>query len=506
MKKLYYSIILTVAFALIISSCKKDYLNTFPTDQIGSEKALSNTENAMASLNGIHRSMYFQWANQGEAGEGSMNINRDMLGEDLVMTSSGNGWYNTTYQWTAHRGETNTTAYFPWRMYYRFIANANMIINGIDNTTGNPATKKAIKGEALVYRAWSHFQLVQLFGKRYDAATIPNSQPGVPIMLTNTYDGLARSSVEEVYKQINTDLDSAIANLTGYARANRSHFNVAVAKGIKARVALTMQNWASAAALANQARTGQSLGTGSTFSLMSNTQYKAGFNDYTNPEWMWGSAVISDQTTYFYSYFAYMSRNFSSTNIRGNPKAISTALYNNVIFTATDVRKANFDPTGLHTSLGLTSDFTKKPYTSQKYLAAGGADSRGDVVYMRIAEMYLIEAEAYARMGGQDAAAQTALNALRQNRETVPASYVPTANTGNALINEIMLNRRLELWGEGFRFTDLKRLNLPLDRTGANHSVSLCIVTSILAGDVRWEWLIPKDEINANKLMVQNPL
>jgi hypothetical protein len=201
-----------------------------------------------------------------------------------------------------------------------------------------------------------------------------------------------------------------------------------------------------------------------------------------------------------------MSRNFSSTNIRGNPKAINRALYNNAIFTATDVRKANFDPTGAHTALGLASSFTKKPYTNQKFLAAGGADSRGDVVYMRAAEMYLIEAEAYARMGTQDAAAQFALNTLRQNRETVAANYVASVNTGAALINEIMLNRRLELWGEGFRFTDLKRLNEPVDRTGANHSVSLCVETTIPAGDVRWEWLIPKSEIDANNEMIQNDL
>ncbi len=505
MKKIIYSTLIIAALTVFLSSCGKDYLQTYPTDQVSAESAFTTTANAMQALNGIHRIMYTQWANQGEAGEASMNINRDMLGEDLVMTSSGNGWYNTTYQWLAHRSETNATAYFPWRMYYRFIANANMIINNIDKAVGPDADKKAIKGEALCYRAWAHFQLVQLYGKRFDKTTA-NDNPGVPIMLTNNFDGQERNTVAEVYTQINKDLDDAITNLTGYARANRSHFNVAVAKGIKARVALTTQNWADAVTFAQQARGSQSLGTGTTFSLMTNTQYKAGFNDYTNPEWMWGSTVIPDQTTYFYSFFAYMSRNFSSTNIRGNPKAINTLLYNNAIFTATDVRKANFDPTGLHTALNLAATFTKKTYTSQKFLAAGEADSRGDVVYMRMAEMYLIEAEAYARMGGQDAAAQTALNTLRQNRETVPANYVASTNTGNALINEIMLNRRLEFWGEGFRFTDLKRLNLPLDRTGANHTLSLCLITNIAAGDVQWEWLIPKDELNANPKIKQNPL
>lgn len=506
MKRLiFYTLILT-AMTLFAASCSEDYLDTAPTDQLSASDAFTTTGNAMQALNGIHRILYSQWANQGEAGEASMNINRDMLGEDLVMTSSGNGWYNTTYQWQATRSETNATAYFPWRMYYRLIANANMIINNVDKATGKLSEKRAIKGEALAYRAWAHFQLVQLYGKRYDKANGTNSQFGGPIMLTNKFDGQPRNTVEEVYAQINKDLDSAIVNLAGYVRANRSHFNVAVAKGIKARVALTMQNWTDAATLAQQARTGTDIGGTTTFSLMTTTDYRAGFNNYTNREWMWGSTVIADQTTYFYSFFAYMSRNFSSTNIRGNPKAINSALYNNPAFTATDVRKLNFDPAGTHASLNLPSNFTKKPYTSQKFIAAGEADSRGDVVYMRAAEMYLIEAEAYARMGGQEVAARAALNALRQARETVAGNYVASTNTGQALIDEILLNRRLELWGEGFRYTDLKRLNLPLNRNGANHSLALCLILDIPAGDVKWEWLIPKDELNANPQMVQNDL
>jgi hypothetical protein len=497
MKRLLYSTLIIAALSLFMTSCSEDWLDTTPTDQVGSADAFTTTGKALGALNGIHRSMYFQWANQGEAGEGSMNINRDMLGEDLVMTSSGNGWYNTTYQWSAHRSETAAVDYFPWRMYYRIIANANMIINNIDNAEGPQNEKDLIKGQALTYRAWCHFNLVQLYGKRYVAGTT-NTQDGVPIMVTNNVEGQPRNSVEEVYAQVIDDLEDAITLLAEYTRPNKSPLNASVAKGVRARVALTMQDWSTAATMAAEARTG--------YSLMTNSEYTAGFNNYTNREWMWGSTVISDQTTYFYSFFAYMSRNFSSTNIRGNPKAINSALYNNPIFTATDVRKANFDPTGLHIALGLPSNFTRKPYTSQKFIAAGGADSRGDVVYMRAAEMYLIEAEAYARMGGHDTEALTALNALRQARETVAANYVASANTGQALIDEIMLNRRLELWGEGFRFTDLKRLNLPLDRNGANHQISLCIVTDIPAGDVKWEWLIPKQELNANDKMVQNPL
>jgi len=82
-----------------------------------------------------------------------------------------------------------------------------------------------------------------------------------------------------------------------------------------------------------------------------------------------------------------------------------------------------------------------------------------------------------------------------------------STNTGQALINEILLQRRIELWGEGFRFFDLKRTNSALDRTGANHSATLTSnLMTVEAGSNQWQWLIPQDELNANPQVVQNPL
>jgi hypothetical protein len=127
----------------------------------------------------------------------------------------------------------------------------------------------------------------------------------------------------------------------------------------------------------------------------------------------------------------------------------------------------------------------------------------GDVPYMRAAEMYLIEAEARARQG-QNLAAQTALFTLVKNRD---ASYVQSTSTGATLIAEIMWNRRVEFWGEGFRFTDLKRTNQPMSRVGIpNHLAALILVSTIPAGDVQWQFLFPQDEINTNQALVQNPL
>ncbi len=173
-------------------------METVPTSAVTDVSIFSTTTNAMMALNGIHRSMSMQYSNQDEAGQGSINIHMDTFGDDLVMHSAGNGWFNNTYTWTMHRNANHRNPYFIYRFYYKIIANANMIISNIDNASGPAEEKKMIKGEALAYRGWAHFMLVQLFAKRYDASTA-NDQMGVPIMIINTTEGLPRESVKKVY-------------------------------------------------------------------------------------------------------------------------------------------------------------------------------------------------------------------------------------------------------------------------------------------------------------------
>ncbi|CAM3494259.1 RagB/SusD family nutrient uptake outer membrane protein [Pontibacter korlensis] len=491
---------------LVFSSCEKDYLETQPTDAVSEQSVFTTTANAWAALNGIHRAMFIQYDNQDQAGHGSVLINMEMLGEDVVMTAAGNGWFNSTYKWLTHRNANAGTVRFAYRFYYKLIANANMIINNIDKVDGPDADKKEIKGQALAYRAWAHHQLVQLFAERYDASKGTNNQLGVPVLTTNTTEGQPRASVEAVYTQINADLDEAIS-LLPQGRNAKSHFNIDVAKGLKARVALTMGDWATAAQYANEAR--------QAYALMSQEDYLAGFSNVENKEWMWGSDQIADQTTYFYSFFAYMSVNFSSTNIRTNPKAINNKLYAEIA--DTDVRKQLWDPqpTAVKDAEGKTtgydvngytipSTFSPKPYMNRKFQADGNASSIGDVPYMRAAEMYLIEAEALARLGrdGDAAAVLAELVQARDEEYTVDV-------TGQDLINEVLVQRRIELWGEGFRFFDLKRTNSALNRLETNHNATLVDnLFEVPAGDKRWQWVIPQDELNANRNpgMVQNPL
>jgi len=167
------------------------------------------------------------------------------------------------------------------------------------------------------------------------------------------------------------------------------------------------------------------------------------------------------------------------------------------------VRKDLWDPSGENQEFPIPENGSRAPYMSKKFLVADPGSSIGDLPLMRAAEMILIQAEAEARQGKFNEAAQT-LYTLVHSRDD---EYQLSANTGDDLINEILVQRRIELWGEGFRFYDLKRTNSPLDRNGGNHNDSNAGVMTVQPTDKRWQFLIPQDEINnSSGVVIQNPI
>ena len=166
----------------------------------------------------------------------------------------------------------------------------------------------------------------------------------------------------------------------------------------------------------------------------------------------------------------------------------------------TDLRRGWWDPTG-KMSVPTTS-FTKRAYQHRKFTARSSGDAVGDYAFMRLAELYLMKAEALAR-DNKATEAQTTFTKFQITRDP---DYVSKGNTGDALIAEIMNSRYVELWGEGFNWLDHKRLGLPINRTNSNFDVATCTVLEVPADDKRWQWAIPQQEMNSNSLMVQNPL
>lgn len=484
-----------VVLLISLAACSDDFLEKTPTDIVSPETVFATTDNAYAAINGMHRQLYRQWySRQAEGGQSANMIYMDALGEDYVFTGNGSGWFRAEYQWIAHRNATAAILRFNYGFYYAFIGNANQIIVNIDNAEGPVEDKNFLKAQALTYRAWSYFQMVRLFGERYEKGG-DNSGLGMSLILEPTEGAVPRNTVEEVYAQINKDLDEAI-DLFGSAvsRPDISHLDIHVAKGIKARVALEQQDYSVAAKNAREAREG--------FPMMSQEEVMSGFSDFTNKEWIWGIHQRDDQPTYFYSFFAYLG-NFSSSDTRGNPKAISAKLYD--LISDTDIRKQLWDPTGADPDFPIVSGAAvREPYMTRKFMLANPGNSNGDLAFMRAAEMVLIEAEALAAQGNDNDAADV-LYILANARDP---EYEKSTNTGEKLMEEILIQRRIELWAEGFRFYDLKRLNLPLDRTGSNHNATLTQGKfEEPAGTKNWVFLIPQAEIDYTLGVVkQNPL
>jgi hypothetical protein len=489
-----FVIILALIFGMISTSCENVYLDTTPTASIDAGSAYATTKNAAAAINGIYRSFIVRYlSSQGHSGHPAMMIILDHMGEDMIIGTTSASWHVGETRWTAHRSDVNTMAQFPYEMYYRIIGNANIGIANLDKAVGPAADRNALKGEALALRAFGYFNLVQLYGKRYDATAKPNAQLGVPLVLEPTTEGKPRNTVEEVYTQINKDLTDAAA-LLSTSRVNKSHINLGVVKGLQARVALVQQDWTNAAKFAAEARAG--------YLPMTAAMYTDGFQDIANSEWMWGFDHLEDQTEYFGGYHSYISCNYNSTVIRTYPKVINSLLYKQI--PTTDVRAQMWVETPTATNTIIPPGGVRPKFLNQKFRLPGvpSTSAMGDVPYMRAAEMYLIEAEAKARLNDAAGASQVLFD-LVKTRNT---SYVKSTKTGVALIDEILVQRRVELWGEGHRFFDLKRTNAALNRNGTNAIASVALLYDVAPGDVRWEFLIPRREINANPAIVQNPL
>lgn len=486
--------------ALVISlvSCSADFLETSPTSSYDQSFIFTTTDNAFAAVNGIHKSMVRQYySRQNIGGYPSFQIAMDCLGEDLVFPTAGNGWWTNTgeVRWTSNRNANGWLSAFPFRISYLWVSNANMIIDNVDAAQGPELQKEMIKGQALAYRGMAYFWLVQLYGDRYDASS-SNSSLAVPLVVNTVEVKKPLESVANIYAQICTDLEQSISLLNNPSNSyvkfsSKSHFTAATVMGLRARVALAMQDWANAKKYAEMAISTTDA------TLMSRTQYTQGFNNADNPEWMWGFEMIPDQTLYFYGYMAYMSWNFNSSNIRGCPKCINNVLYDKI--PATDVRKGLFDPTGKAYTMP-TSSYKKYPYMNKKFAVADYSSSVADANFMRLGEMYLIAAEACANLNDA-ATAQNYLYTLNTTRDT---GYTKSTSTGATLLEEIYTYRRIELWGEGFRFLDLKRLNKDLNRNGTNQNAAVCYTMEVPAGDILWKLAIPQEEIDANDLIDPN--
>jgi hypothetical protein len=484
--------------SMLAVSCKKDFLTTAPSNAVAPEQIFSSTAKIQLFLDGTYKILY-QFAPNNSTGhdnygQKSWDLANDLMGNDMVVHSAGYGWYNTDYQYTEFlRATSGRQPENAWYFYYTINGKANQILEFIDAAQGPQADKDIIKGQAYALRAYAYFYLVNYWSQTYKGHETDKGVPIYPSLASTKAGGNPRATVQQVYDFINADLNAADALLTGKPRSSKVYMDISVVKGFRARVALMQENWAVAATNANAARQG--------YTLMSSAQYTqfGAFSQISNPEWMWGSLIPATEATIYASFFSHMDIRTGGYAALGGQKKITKALYDQI--PVGDVRKSVFKTPGTGTS-------ANPDYNQLKFQVPVAGSWAADYLYMRAAEMYLIEAEALARQG-QDANARLVLETLVKTRN--PA-YSAAAFSGATLIGEIMLQRRIELWGEGFSLMDIKRWKTGLNRpTGPGNHGSPNFTPGVLTtpdADPRFLMRIPQTELDLNGTMTaadQNP-
>lgn len=281
-----------------------------------------------------------------------------------------------------------------------WISNVNYILAEEETMSGSEAEKNYVLGQAYAVRAYSYFMLAQMFSRTYKGH---ENEPCVPVYTEPTditTEGKGRSTVEDVYQQITLDLDKAIEMLSNSGkRIHISHINEAVASGIKARVALVMEDWQTALDAAKVAinKSGCSIGTG--------TAVTGGMNDITADNVMWGAEIIADQSGMYASLFTHMDADQGKYGASAR-KQINKLLYAKI--GTNDVRKKWWNP--------QDENNEKNGYQQEKFKFKDYAKWTGDYIFMRIEEMYLTAAEASCRLN-DDKGAQMMLTSLMQKRD-----------------------------------------------------------------------------------------
>lgn len=405
---------------------------------------------------------------------------------------------STRYQaLTVAVGTSGTSHIASWGTHYNVIQDANLLIGAIEEGVLPAATLARYRAEALTIRAFAFHNLVKVYG--YDPGNFNNGpeanwDAGVVIRTEPTIDVLdadlrPRSSVNDVYAQINADLEAA-RQLSDNLGTNNSFITRAFIDGLNARVALYAGEWAQAATYAQNAISsfgGTLQNTSATVANMFDEALgnhpEALFKLVVNPDTEGGGFNNNGPGTYTSDGF-----------LAQFPTQFLIDKYDD-----DDYRLGWYRPCADAQRVPLTqptncADVNSGGFSIVKFNGAKG-QAVDDLPFMRLSEMYLILAEASYKSGNQGAAV-AALETLRnaRNAGVVPASAI--ANT-TAFEDFILDERMRELAVEGHRFFDLKRLGR--DIRNPNGSIKM------FADSYR---ILPQIGINlrnVNPQLVENP-
>tara|TARA_R110000796_G_scaffold252571_1_gene387964 strand:- start:2369 stop:3868 length:1500 start_codon:yes stop_codon:yes gene_type:complete len=497
MKKIKLNLIIPVVVVFLttmISSCDDD-LERFPYDSIVTEQAFETFADAQKWNNS------FSAAFRGRV-SGYVQYSTDLQADQLNATTDFGNRNGFVHRWDGFLAADGGIAAV-WQNYYSGIRDINVALAGFETfefeDPDQVASLNVFRGNAYFARAYYYFQLVNRYAKPYNPSTA-STDLGVPLVLEYDVNALpSRSTVADVYTQVLTDLQLAASALSGEAGSQGSnYFNRDVVKALEARIKLNMQDWTGAKTAADQ------LIASGTYPLITT---EAGLSN------MWTNDFAQEVI-----YQPFLSAPDELTNNTGGvylgydggadvytPDFLPSQWVIDM-FDDADIRKNVYflEPSvvrlqnGDFTGITVVNKFPGNP----ALFTGPNTNYQNAPKVFRIAEMYLISAEAALNIPGGDA--ETPLNALR-NARGIPSILSP-------VMQDLKDERFKELAFEGFRFDDLKRWgdgfsrkdpqNLATINTGAGYQALTKEAT-----DPKFIWAIPSRDltVNPNLSDQQNP-
>lgn len=447
--KLLINIIL-IPVVLLTASCEK-FLDVQPDQQVDASAAITDAGSAETALNGL----YNRLGSDGYYGSNYVSLSY-LSGGDIQWTGS-----QTAPQQIANRKLTadNGNISSAWTAIYRTILSANYLIEnipGVVDPVFTQAKKNQFLGEAHFIRALAYFDLARAWG-------------GVQLILKPTYkasdqEGIKRSSLADTYAQVLSDLNKAEGLLSGTTNRNKATQKTVWA--LKARYHLYQQEWDKAETFAAKV-----IDDAANYKLLK--PYNAFFANNAA-----GTAESVFEIGYSISFKNGHYNWFLPPALGGRrewaPNADLVALLNNATIGG-----------NRNTLIGQTAPPGNLWYGKLYYRNPTGTDP---AYIIRVAELYLIRAEARAKQAGKLADAIADLNAVRDR-----AGLAPTiAATQAAVLLAIENERRLEFAFESDRWFDLVRTGRAKDVLNVTDPNKLL-------------WPIPSSEILADKALDPNP-
>ncbi len=458
--------IMAMFILLLTVSCSKEFLEIQPEQSVSTEQALLTIGDFNAAITGAYDGL----SSSDYYGRYFVLVS-DIMSDDVKQNASA----NRASDWAAYAGsatDNNNLSGNIWAQQYSVIDRCNRIISSeVELPTSVQTQLNDIKGQAYAIRALAHFDLVRIYAQHYTYSN-DASHLGIPIVtVVDPFQKPARNTVKEVYDQVIADLNTAL----GLISNNKNSF-IITKSGVNAllsRVYLYKEDWAKSAAAATEVI------NSTLYTLVGNSSYATIF-----------SGDHSSETIF--------EIDMNPTDRRGTDALGGMYLKTGYGDYLPSKDLLNLIPSGdIRNTLFVTDSDLAGDYASKrvnKYSSTLGEDN---TPVIRLAEVYLNRAEANYHIPGNEAAAKADVNLIR--KRGLPSATDITA-TGTALLDKILLERRIELSYEGHRLYDLTRNKKGVHRTNCTSGVC-----DVEYPNDRFILAIGEYEVDVNPNMVQNP-